>query len=150
MNTMTQTFDVPVGLSDHTVGMEMPLAAVAAGACIVEKHFTLDKSLAGPDHRASCDPLELRGIVQGIRLIEAAMGDGVKQPTPSEEDVRNVARRSILAREAIPHGARIESEMLVFRRPGTGIPPSSISSLIGRRATRTIPADTMIRSEDFE
>ena len=150
MHTLAEAFQVPVGLSDHTIGIEIPLAAVALGGCIIEKHFTLDKSLAGPDHQASLEPNELRLLVSAIRNVESAMGDGIKRPNPSEEDVRNVARRSILARQVIPQGALIEKEMLVFKRPGIGIPPSKLSTVVGRRAARKIPADTLIQDGDME
>ena len=98
MQTLSDFFHTPIGLSDHTIGIEVALAATALGACILEKHFTLDRSLPGPDHKASLEPAELRSLVRGIRAVESALGDGRKQPTPSEEDVRRVARRSIVAR----------------------------------------------------
>jgi len=149
MQTLAAAFQIPVGLSDHTLGAEIPLAAVALGGCIIEKHLTLDKSLPGPDHQASMDPIELRSLIRAIRNVESAMGDGIKRPNASEEDVRNVARRSILTRQAIPQGARITRDMLVFKRPGTGIPPSKLSTVVGRRAAREIPADTLIQFEDL-
>jgi N-acetylneuraminate synthase/N,N'-diacetyllegionaminate synthase len=149
MQTLAAAFQIPVGLSDHTLGAEIPLAAVALGGCIIEKHLTLDKSLPGPDHQASMDPIELRSLIRAIRNVESAMGDGIKRPNTSEEDVRNVARRSILTRQAIPQGARITRDMLVFKRPGTGIPPSKLSTVVGRRAAREIPADTLIQFEDL-
>ena len=149
MQTLATAFQKPVGLSDHTLGPEIPLAAVALGGCIIEKHLTLDKSLPGPDHQASMDPIELRSLIRAIRNVESAMGDGIKRPNASEEDVRNVARRSILTRQAIPQGARITRDMLVFKRPGTGIPPSKLSTVVGRRAAREIPADTLIQVEDL-
>lgn len=150
MQTMSDSFDTPVGLSDHTTGIEVALAATALGACVLEKHFTLDRSLAGPDHKASLEPAELRSLVRGIRAVESALGDGRKQPTPSEEDVRRVARRSIVARSTIPSGTPIAPDLLAYKRPGTGIPPSRLGDVIGRRTTRTIPADTLIQFEDLE
>jgi N,N'-diacetyllegionaminate synthase len=149
MQTLATAFQKPVGLSDHTLGPEIPLAAVALGGCIIEKHLTLDKSLPGPDHQASMDPIELRSLIRAIRNVESAMGDGIKRPNASEEDVRNVARRSILTRQVIPQGVRITRDMLVFKRPGTGIPPSKLSTVVGRRAAREIPADTLIQVEDL-
>ncbi len=149
MQTLAAAFQKPVGLSDHTLGAEIPLAAVALGGCIIEKHLTLDKSLPGPDHQASMDPIELRSLIRAIRNVESAMGDGIKRPNASEEDVRNVARRSILTRQVIPQGVRITRDMLVFKRPGTGIPPSKLSTVVGRRAAREIPADTLIQVEDL-
>lgn len=150
MHTLAESFQVPVGLSDHTLGVEIPLAAVALGGCIIEKHFTLDKSLAGPDHQASLEPNELRFLVGAIRNVESAMGDGIKKPNSSEEDVRNVARRSILTRQLIPQGTLIAKDMLVFKRPGTGIPPSRLSTVVGRKAARDIPAETLMRLEDLD
>jgi N,N'-diacetyllegionaminate synthase len=150
MQTLSDSFHAPVGLSDHTMGIEVALAATALGACILEKHFTLARSLPGPDHKASLEPAELRSLVRGIRAVESALGDGRKQPTPSEEDVRRVARRSIVARRTIPSGALIARDLLAYKRPGTGIPPSRLGDVIGRRTTRTIPADALIRFEDLE
>lgn len=150
MHTLAEAFQVPIGLSDHTLGIEISLAAVALGGCIIEKHFTLDKWLPGPDHQASLEPNELRALVSAIRNVEAARGDGIKRPSPTEEDVRNVARRSILAQQVIPKGARIARDMLMFKRPGTGIPPSKLSTVVGRRAARTIAVGTLIQFEDLE
>lgn len=150
MRTLSDSFHTPVGLSDHTTGIEVALAATALGACVLEKHFTLDRSLVGPDHKASLEPAELRSLVRGIRAVESALGDGRKQPTPSEEDVRRVARRSIVARSTIPSGTPIAQDLLAYKRPGTGIPPSRLADVIGRRTTRTIPADTLIQFEDLE
>ena len=150
MQTLSDSFHTPIGLSDHTIGIEVALAATALGACILEKHFTLDRSLPGPDHKASLEPAELRSLVRGIRAVESALGDGRKQPTPSEEDVRRVARRSIVARRTIPTGTLIARDFLAYKRPGTGIPPSRLGDVVGRRTARTIPADTLIRFEDLE
>jgi N,N'-diacetyllegionaminate synthase len=150
MQTMEDAFHTPVGLSDHTDGIEVALAATALGACVVEKHFTLDRSLPGPDHKASLEPEELGLLVRSIRTVESALGDGRKHLMPIEEDVRNVARRSILARQRIPRGTVIAEDMLAFKRPGTGIPPSKLSTVIGRLAARTIQADTLIQLEDLE
>ena len=150
MQTLSDSFHTPIGLSDHTIGIEVALAATALGACILEKHFTLDRSLPGPDHKASLEPAELRSLVSGIRAVESALGDGRKQPTPSEEDVRRVARRSIVARRIIPSGTLIARDLLTYKRPGTGIPPSRLGDVLGRKTTRTIPGDTLIRFEDLE
>jgi N-acetylneuraminate synthase/N,N'-diacetyllegionaminate synthase len=149
MQTIFETFGVPTGLSDHTLGMEMAIAAVAMGARIIEKHFTLDKSLPGPDHQASLAPDELRSLIHSIREVESGMGDGVKRPTPSEEETRDVARRSIIARQEILKGTTIERQMLVFKRPGNGIPPSKLVEIVGRKVTRTIPADSKLEFEDL-
>ena len=150
MQTIADTFHTPVGLSDHTMGIEISLAATALGASVIEKHFTIDRSLPGPDHKASLEPGELRSMVQGIRNVEAALGDGKKHAMQAEEDVKNVARRSIVARLTIPKGTRIAKDMLAFKRPGTGIPPSQLSAVVGRGAARTIPADSLIQLVDLE
>jgi N,N'-diacetyllegionaminate synthase len=150
MQTLADAFHTPIGLSDHTMGIEVALAATALGACVLEKHFTLDRSLPGPDHRASLEPEELHSLVRGVRTVESALGDGRKHPMPSEEDVRNVARRSIVTLRTIPRGTLIAKDMLAFKRPGTGIPPSRLSTVIGQRAARTIAADTLIQLEDLE
>jgi N,N'-diacetyllegionaminate synthase len=150
MQTIADMFHTPVGLSDHTMGIEIALAATALGATVIEKHFTIDRTMPGPDHKASLEPVELRSLVQGIRKVEAALGDGKKHAVQAEEDVKNVARRSIVARLTIPKGTRIAKDMLTFKRPGTGIPPSQLSTVVGRGAARTIPADTLIQLEDLE
>jgi N-acetylneuraminate synthase/N,N'-diacetyllegionaminate synthase len=149
MQTISESFDVPTGLSDHTLGMEMAIAAIALGARIIEKHFTLDKSLPGPDHQASLAPDELRILIHSIREVESGMGDGIKRPTPSEEETRDVTRRSIITHEQILKGTTIERRMLVFKRPGNGIPPSKLAEIVGRKVNRTIPADSKLEFEDL-
>jgi len=150
MRTMTELFQVPVGYSDHTPGIEVALGAVALGACIVEKHFTLDRTLPGPDHQASLEPGELAALVRGIRIVEAALGTGRKEPAPSERDVARVARRSLVALEDIPAGASLTEALVGIRRPGTGLPPSDWSRVIGRRAAVAIPAGTPLQWEALE
>lgn len=150
MHTLSQAFGVPVGLSDHTLGIEIPVAAVALGAKIIEKHFTLDKQLPGPDHKASLDPVELRSMIQAIRNVERALGDGQKRPTPAEMNTRQAARRSIFLRQAVPAGTRISRELLDFKRPGTGIPPSSLATIIGRKTSRSLEVGAMLHYEDME
>lgn len=150
MQTIADNFQTPVGLSDHTMGIEIAFAATALGASVIEKHFTIDRSLPGPDHKASLEPGELRSLVQGIRKVEAALGDGKKRAAQVEEDVKNVARRSIVARVPISKGTRITTEMLAFKRPGTGIPPSQLAQVIGRNAKRMISADSLILLADLE
>lgn len=149
MRTLRETFHVPVGFSDHTLGIEVALAAVALGACVIEKHFTLDKKLPGPDHPASLEPEEFGTLVRGIRAVEAALGNGIKQPVSSEQNVQAAARRSIVAQVTIPAGTRLTPGMLAFKRPGLGIPPSKLALVVGRKTTRTLPADTMITDEDL-
>jgi sialic acid synthase SpsE len=150
MTTMAETFQVPVGLSDHTMGSEVALAATALGASIIEKHFTIDRSFEGPDHRASLEPNELRALVSAIRVVESSLGDGQKCATASEADVRTVARRSIVAKQAIPSGTLISRNLIVFKRPGTGLPPSKCVDVVGRVALRTIPADSLIKLKDIK
>jgi len=149
METLRCAFQVPVGYSDHTLGIRIPLAAVAMGACIIEKHFTLDRSLPGPDHRASLSPPELKEMVAGIREIERAMGSGRKIPSAGECEIRRVARRSIVAALKIPRGSLIEAGMLELKRPGTGLPPALLPRLMGKQVKRTIQADELIRWDDI-
>jgi len=147
MKTMRNAFDVLVGFSDHTLGAEVALAAVALGACVVEKHFTLDRTLPGPDHGASLEPEELRAMVEGIRIVESSLGDGDKRPTEGEQEMAAIVRRSLVAADEIPAGATITAEMLATKRPGTGLPPSACSELVGSTAKEKIPAGTVLRRE---
>lgn len=149
MGTLAAAFRVPVGFSDHTLGLEVALAAVALGACVIEKHLTLDRSLPGPDHKASLEPEEFRAMVEGIRRVERALGDGVKRPAPSEENTRVVARKSLVAATEIPPGTRIRPEMVAVKRPGTGLPPRCLDAILGRETRRGIPADQPITWEDL-
>lgn len=144
MQTIRQAFDLPVGFSDHTLGIAVPLAAVALGASVIEKHFTLDKTLPGPDHKASLEPDELKTMIASIRTVESALGDGRKQPTPGEQDTAQVARRSLVAARDIAPDELITDELIAFKRPGTGLPPLLLQWVVGRRARVTIPADTLI------
>lgn len=144
MQTMATAFDVPVGYSDHTLGIEVALAAVALGACVIEKHFTLDRNLPGPDHRASLEPDELRILVNGVRTVEAALGHGRKEPAPCEADIAAVARKSIVTACDIPAGTIVTRDLIVMKSPGTGLQPSMLGQIIGRIAAQDIPADTVI------
>ncbi|HWR34493.1 MAG TPA: N-acetylneuraminate synthase [Clostridia bacterium] len=150
LDTLRSAFGVPVGFSDHTRGIELAVAAVARSAAIIEKHFTINRELPGPDHRMSLDPQELAQMVQAIRTVEASLGDGIKRPTPSECGVRDVARRSIVARQAIAAGTRLERSMLEIKRPGTGLAPKELESVVGRKAARSIDADALISLSDLE
>jgi N,N'-diacetyllegionaminate synthase len=132
MRSLENAFGFPVGFSDHTQGIEIPLAAAALGACLIEKHFTLDRSLPGPDHRSSLEPGELGELVRGIRKVELALGDGVKRPSSSELNTASVARKSIVAAEDIPAGTVLTSELITLRRPGTGLPASLSAYVLGR------------------
>ncbi|MCI0645000.1 MAG: N-acetylneuraminate synthase [Chloroflexi bacterium] len=144
MQTLAAAFDRPVGYSDHTLGTEVALAAVALGACVIEKHFTLDRELPGPDHRASLEPEELAAMVRGIRIVERALGHGRKEPTASEANTADVARRSLVAAGDIAAGAVLTEEMIAIKRPGTGLPPAMRPYLVGRRARVAIPAGTLL------
>jgi len=144
MNTLRYAFGLPVGLSDHTVGITIPIAAVALGACVIEKHFTLDKSLPGPDHRASLEPDELKQMIKAIRDVEKAMGSGIKIPTAAEEENKKLARRSLVAKVDIAKGAVITEEMLDLKRPGGGIEPKYMNMIIGRKTSGSIKHDELI------
>ncbi len=144
MLTIRDACGVAVGYSDHTAGIEAAIAAVALGAAVIEKHFTVDRNLPGPDHRASLEPDELHTLVKAIRNIELALGDGAKRPTPSELHNRSVARKSIVAARPIVAGERFSAENLTAKRPGTGISPMRWDDLLGRRAPRDFAADELI------
>lgn len=144
MDTLSRAFRLPVGLSDHTSGIHVPIAAVALGARIIEKHFTLDRNLPGPDHAASLEPTELKAMVQAIRDVEAALGDGIKQPTASERKNRDVARRSLVAARPLRAGQLLGPEDLTAKRPGTGLSPMEYWDRLGQPATRDYAADEPI------
>jgi N,N'-diacetyllegionaminate synthase len=144
MYTLATAFNLPIGYSDHTLGIEVALAAVALGACVIEKHLTLDRKQPGPDHHASLEPAELGALVHGIRIVEAALGNGRKEPAASEANTAAVARKSLIAARDIPAGAMLTEELIALKRPGTGLPPAKRELLIGRTARVTIPAGTLI------
>lgn len=147
MQTMAEAFGVPVGYSDHTPGLAVALAAVALGACVVEKHLTLDRGLPGPDHRVSLEPDEFSALVQGIRTVEAALGHGRKEPAPSEAGTAAVARKSLVAARDIPAGSTLTEAFVVIQRPGTGLPPSMLTQVVGRKAMKAIPAGTVLTQD---
>jgi N-acetylneuraminate synthase len=144
MDTMAKAFGLPVGLSDHTVGYSVPIAAVARGACIIEKHFTQDRSLPGPDHKASLEPGELAAMVTAIREVEQAMGAPRKLIAPSEAKNQAIARKSLVALQAIRKGEPFTSENLGAKRPGTGISPIRYWEFLEKRATRDYGVDEAI------
>jgi N,N'-diacetyllegionaminate synthase len=144
MTTIAKTCGVAVGYSDHTPGIEVSLAAVALGACVVEKHFTLDKDMAGPDHKASLDRAELFSLVQGIRNVEKALGTSIKKASPSEKKNITIARKSIVAARPIDKGERLTSENITTKRPALGISPMRWDSVIGRKARRRFEVDELI------
>jgi N-acetylneuraminate synthase/N,N'-diacetyllegionaminate synthase len=147
MQSLRETFRVPVGYSDHTEETQVAVLAVACGACIIEKHFTLNRKLPGPDHRMSLEPKDFRAMVREIRETEKILGDGVKQPMSSERDTRAIARKSVVALADIPEGCPLTSEMIGIRRPGGGIPPSDLETVIGRQLNRPVPAGSPLYAE---
>ncbi|OFX85982.1 MAG: N-acetylneuraminate synthase [Bacteroidetes bacterium GWF2_33_16] len=144
MLTMKETFDVEVGYSDHTKGIEVPIAAVTLGAKVIEKHFTLDKKMTGPDHRASLEPFELKAMVSAIRNIEQALGHGRKEPSGSEIKNMKVARKSIVAKTHIKKGDSYTSQNITVKRPGTGISPMKWYQVIGEIAKQDLSPDELI------
>lgn len=150
MRTLKRAFKLPVGLSDHTIGITVPIAAVALGAAALEKHFTLDKNLPGPDHKASLTPEELNQMIIVVRQVEKAMGNGIKSPTEEEEKIREVVRRSIVARVEISKGTLITEEMLDIKRPGTGIKPKYMNKVIGAVARCRIEQDELLTMNKLE
>ena len=150
MQTMAQAFNVPVGFSDHTLGIEIPMAAVALGACVIEKHFTLDRNMSGPDHPASLEPEELKELVSGIRRVENALGNGVKAPVESEANTRMVARRSVYLRYAAEAGQVLKAEDLIALRPSGGIPPDQFDAVVGKHLRRALTGGTALAWEDLE
>lgn len=144
MLTLRNEFGVDVGYSDHTSGIEAPIAAVALGATIIEKHFTLDRNMEGPDHKASLEPAELKAMVSSIRNIELAMGNGIKEPSPSEIPNITVARKSIIAKCSIKKGEILTEDNLTTKRPGNGISPMRWHEVIGTSAIRDFEEDELI------
>ena len=144
MNTIAQAFGVAVGYSDHTDGISVPIAAVAMGATIIEKHLTLDRNMQGPDHKASLAPDQFAEMVHGIRAIERALGDGIKRPTPSEQINLPVVRKSIVAARPIRAGELFSEFNITAKRPGTGISPLNWDKWIGRTALRDFALDELI------
>jgi N,N'-diacetyllegionaminate synthase len=144
MKTMRDAFGVTAGYSDHTSGIDVALAAAALGASIIEKHFTLDRNLPGPDHRASLEPAELSAMIKGIRKVESALGNGVKSPSKSEAANALVARRSIVATRDISAGSVIARDALGLKRPGTGLPPKMLEQVVGHTARVDLKAGELL------
>lgn len=142
MRTLESAFALPIGYSDHTLGSDVALAAVALGACMLEKHLTTDRAQDGPDHAASTEPQEFAALVTSIRRIESALGDGHKRPVAAEADVAAVARKSLVAAVDLTAGTELTAEVLVARRPGTGLAPSERPLVVGRRINRDVTAGT--------
>lgn len=146
---LAAAFGCPVGLSDHTFGNEAALGAVALGACLIEKHFTLDKNLAGPDHRFSADPAEFRALVESVRRLEQSLGNPAIGPTASEQHGRINYRLSCVAARPLPAGHELQPADVAFRRPGNGLPPRAIDWLNGLRLTQDVPAGHILAVTDF-
>jgi N,N'-diacetyllegionaminate synthase len=144
MQSMQAAFGVSVGYSDHTVGIEVAIAAVAIGATLIEKHFTLDRNLPGPDHQASLEPAELKTMVAAIRNIEVALGDGIKRVTQSEAKNKSVVRKSLVASRKIQAGEILSAANITTKRPGTGISPMRWDEIVGRHAPRDFAVDELI------
>lgn len=144
MQTICANFGVKVGYSDHTNGIEVSIAAVALGACVIEKHFTLDQTMEGPDHKASLEPHEFKSMVRAIRNIEKALGDGIKKPSESEIKNMAITRKSIVASRAIKSGEIFSVASLAVKRPGTGISPMDLNKIIGKIARRDFLPDEQI------
>lgn len=150
MRAMRSAFESPVGYSDHTVGIEVPIAAVALGATVIEKHLTLSRTLPGPDHRASLEPEQFTEMVRGIRSVESALGHGRKEPSPAEANTSEVARKSLVAAQDIPAGTTLTEKHIAIMRPGTGIPPSELQSVIGSILKVDLSAGGLLVKEMFD
>ena len=148
MDTLRRHFGVPVGYSDHTIGIEVPIAAAALGATVIEKHFTLDKTMEGPDHRASLEPGELKLMISGVRNVEKALGNDEKKPSKSEKENIGIVRKSIVALREIKEGELFTESNLTVKRPGTGISPMHWFDVIGKRAHKAYKVDEMICEEE--
>jgi N,N'-diacetyllegionaminate synthase len=150
MCTIRESFQVNVGYSDHTLGIEVPLAAVALGACVIEKHFTLDKSLPGPDHQASLSPSELGEMVRSIRNVEACLGTGIKLASSSERKNMTIARKSIHLARSVKKGKILSESDLTIKRPGNGVSPMLLNEVIGCKAKQDMEEDTLLKLSDIE
>ncbi|MGO9971710.1 MAG: N-acetylneuraminate synthase [Solirubrobacteraceae bacterium] len=142
--TMERAFGVPIGYSDHTPGTSAAIAAVALGACVVEKHLTLDRAMPGPDHQASLEPLDFATLCRELRAVQAGLGDGIKRPVASEGDVAAVARRSLVAARDLRAGRQLDASDIAVKRPGTGLPPGALRSVVGRRLLVDASADELL------
>ena len=143
IQTMKKRFGLPVGYSDHTVGRETALAAVALGACVIEKHFTIDHNLPGPDQKLSLEPDELKQLISGIRIVELALGNGIKKPVKVEKPIANLVRRSLVAAGDIPAGTLLAKKHIAIKRPGTGLAPELLAKLVGLKTRQFIRQGTL-------
>ena len=149
MRTLKEEFRLPVGFSDHSLGIEAAIAATALGAAAIEKHFTLDRALPGPDHQASIEPEELKRFVGAIKLAQAALGDGIKRPAPSERDNLPLIRRGLVAKRALKKGDRLTREMVEIKRPAAGIAPGDLEKVLGRQLRCDLEDDAPITWESL-
>lgn len=149
IGALAATFDCPVGLSDHTDGIVAAVGSVALGACMIEKHFTIDKNLSGPDHRFSADPAEFRLMVESVRAMEKSLGSPELKPAASEKVGRRDYRLSCVAARELPSGHRLVDADIAFRRPGYGFPPKELDGLIARELVRNVPSGHVFTTEDF-
>lgn len=149
MATLKKVFPVPIGYSDHTIGTMIPVMAVALGAQVLEKHFTLNRTMPGPDHKASLQPEELKKMIEHVRSAEQALGSSNKRPTKSEEEIKKIVRKSLVAKQDIPKGTLVTKKMLTIKRPGTGLNPVQIGKIIGMRACKNIKRDSLIQHADL-
>ena len=145
LETLRNKFNLKVGISDHSEGISVPIASVALGASVIEKHLTLDKNLPGPDHKASIEPNDLEKMIRGIRDIEKALGDGIKKPSISEEKNKNIIRKSLVALKKIKKGDIFSYKNIGCKRPGYGISPMEINNILGKKSTKNFEKDEMIK-----
>jgi N-acetylneuraminate synthase len=150
MKTMQKELDCLVGYSDHTLGLTVPIMAATLGAVVIEKHFTLDRNMPGPDHKASLEPDELKSMVHSIREVEEALGEAEKRPTKGERKIMSLVRKSILAGRDLTKGDLIERDMLAFKRPGDGLDPRLIEKVVGKRLKKRVKKDAKINLSDLE
>ncbi len=149
MQTLREAFSVPVGWSDHTLGIELGVASAALGGNLIEKHLTLDRNLAGPDHRASLEPKEFADLVTAVRSVESALGDGKKAPVAAELEIAQVARKSLFWKTSLPAGSEIRAEHLAALRPGTGLSPALETEFVGKKTARAVRAGDKISKTDI-
>jgi sialic acid synthase SpsE len=147
MSTMKKELDCLIGYSDHTLGTVVPIAAIALGACVIEKHFTIDRKLPGPDHKASLEPDELKNMIKQIREAEKALGSHDKKPTEKEKNMMKLVRKSIVAKKDIKKGTTISKDILIIKRPGTGLRPAEIDKIIGMKTKRDIKKDEVLQHD---
>jgi N,N'-diacetyllegionaminate synthase len=149
IGTLREAFHVPVGFSDHSDDSLFALAAVVAGACILERHFTLDCGMPGPDQALSMEPADMQRMVEQIRRLQSALGDGIKRPAPGELENRTLGRRSVVARTDLHPGQVLEMQLLAMRRPGDGLAPTELEKLLGRRLARAVPSGQALQWSDL-